>query len=280
MTDSNEFWNCRIRGKLRIKGIKSTGSDLSGNFTFTADDLRLGEGNYQAKLYCNANTLDAGEGKDILDIYSMGVTKYDNWDEEWESNSNINAGAGNDLIMGRGVSIGNVIDAGAGNDTIFVGGDDNYFKGGSGIDTFVMSRQNISSTITDISNEDLIVFDRFSSAEVWFEKHGDHLSISTFNGNIKDAPEWFSQYAEIEVFDYFKSSSNRARIVTSAKVDANGETVSYNYLDNNTIDKLIEIMATSDKGTGDIGLMQHADNDFRKDVQAAWADTKNYTKDV
>ena len=30
-----------------IKGIKSTGSDLSGNFTFTADDLRIGEGNYQ-----------------------------------------------------------------------------------------------------------------------------------------------------------------------------------------------------------------------------------------
>lgn len=39
MTDSNEFWNCRIRGKLRMKGIKSTNPVAVGdNILFDVED--------------------------------------------------------------------------------------------------------------------------------------------------------------------------------------------------------------------------------------------------
>jgi len=45
MTDSNEFWNCRIRGKLRLKGIKSTNPvSVGDNIVFDIVDEDKQEG--------------------------------------------------------------------------------------------------------------------------------------------------------------------------------------------------------------------------------------------
>jgi len=45
MTDTNEFWNCRIRGKLRLKGIKSTNPvSVGDNIIFDVEDEDKFEG--------------------------------------------------------------------------------------------------------------------------------------------------------------------------------------------------------------------------------------------
>jgi len=226
----------------------------------------LGEGNDQAKIFGNQNHLIGGAGEDIIDMYTY--------------NSIVETNEDNDTVMARSTSQNNKVYTGSGNDTIFMGGLHNEYSAGEGEDIFVMTAQNIEGTITDISSEDIIVFNNFSYENLWFEHQNNDLIIHTYNGVVsenigEDSQDWFEEFGAITVDDYFESDEKRAAIVTSVKTNAAGDIVKYEYLDNNTFDKLIEIMASSDKTIGSDGFMTGISDEFRSDVNATWSQKKD-----
>ena len=226
--------------------------------------IALEAGHDQAKLFGNKNHLLTGEGKDTVDIHSYdSVIQTDN---------------GNDTIMARAKSKGNEIHAGSGNDTIFIGGLNNTYSGGDGDEIFVMTKQNIDGTITDIDDTDILVFDNFSYTNLWFEKSLDDLIVHSHNNQIdaSSGQNWFEEFGALKVDNYFEAG-NRARIVTSAKTNDAGN-IEYEYLDNNVIDKLVEIMATEDKVIGNGGFMTGKSTEFQNDVSLAWSQRTDATR--
>ena len=277
---NDQLWAFGTRGL--IKGgagddyIVSTGNNHDIN-AGSGDDysvtigsghqVHLGEGNDQAKIFGNKNKLVAGVGKDTIDVYS-----YD---------SIIQTDNGNDTVMARAKSKNNNIYTGNGNDTIFIGGLNNTYSAGSGEDIFVMTSQNIEGTITDIEASDLLVFNNFSYKNLWFEQSGNDLTIHNYNGETSDAADsqdWFEEFGALKIDDYFENDSKRAAIVTSVKTNSAGEIVEYEYLDNNTFDKLVEIMASSDKTKGSDGFMTGKSTEFQNDVSLAWSQRTDATR--
>ena len=246
----------------------NTGSGDDFSIVMGAENLvYLGEGNDQAKIFGNKNKVMGALGRDTLDIYSYeGI---------------IETGADNDTVKLRAKSKSNVISTGSGTDTIFVGGLNNKYLSGEGADVFVMTNENIEGEILDSSSEDLIVFNNFSYKDVWFEKKENDLIVHTYNGLSKDkketddksrlkTQEWFEEFGALQVSDYFQDTSKRAAIVTSATTNSNGEIVSYEYLDNNTIDKLVEIMATANISKGEYAFMTDKSDNFVGQIELSW----------
>ncbi|WP_324171954.1 C80 family cysteine peptidase [Sulfurimonas sp.] len=234
---------------------------IGNDFSVTmgsGNKIYLGVGDDQAKIFGNKNKLVAGEGKDIIDIYSYdSVIQTDN---------------GNDTVMARSKSKNNKIYTGAGDDTIFIGGLNNEYSAGTGQDIFIMTKQNIEGRITDIEASDMIVFNNFSYKDLWFERSLNNLIIHNYNGGSSSVgtQDWFEEFGAITVDDYFKSDNKRASIVTSVKTDLNGKIVEYEYFDNNAFDKLVEIMASSDRTKGSDGFMTNKPLDFKNDISLAW----------
>ena len=229
--------------------------------------IHLEAGDDQAKVFGNDNHLLGGAGDDVIDVYSY--------------NSVIQTDDGDDVVMARSKSKKNEIYTGDGNDTIFIGGLNNTYSSGRGQDIFVMTNQNIEGRISDITSSDMIVFNNFSYTNLWFEQSGNDLTIHNYNGegsNAADSQDWFEEFGALTVDDYFENNAKRAAIVTSVKTDVNGEIVEYEYLDNNAFDKLVEIMASSDRTVGSDGFMSNKSNDFKDEVSLAWSQRSDATR--
>ena len=92
--------------------------------------------------------------------------------------------------------------------------------------------------------------------------------------NSLNTQKWFEEFGALQVSDYFEDDSKRASIVTSATTNSKGEIVSYTYLDNNTIDKLVEIMATANPSKGEDGFMSNKSDAFIGQIELSWSQKK------
>ena len=221
----------------------------------------LGSGDDQAKIFGNKNTLKAGDGDDIIDVSSF--------------KSMIKTGNGDDTIMSRGKSKDNNVYSEHGDDKLYVGGYNNSYYGGDGEDIFIVTKQNILGNIRDIDSDDMIMFNNFSYEDLWFEKSSDNLIVHSDNGNntdeaSKNSQDWFEKFGSLTVDNYFEEGNN-AKIVTSVNSDKNGNIIGYEYLNNNTFNKLIEIMATENKTEGEDGFMTGKSDSYKNQIELTWA---------
>ena len=93
----------------------------------------------------------------------------------------VDGGDGNDQLIAASFSKFSLLNGNTGNDIIILGGYQNHFKGGNGIDSFLINNNVIDCYIDDISQEDNIVLGDIDWNKLWFERSGYDLKILTYS---------------------------------------------------------------------------------------------------
>ncbi|MDE9590667.1 hypothetical protein KKJ23_24300, partial [Xenorhabdus bovienii] len=91
----------------------------------------------------------------------------------------INGGTGNDHLIADVVSKFSQFNGGDGDDLLVLGGYQNRFKGGSGVNSFVVSGDVIDNVVEDIKQSDKIVFNDINWQNLWFQRSGYDLVLLT-----------------------------------------------------------------------------------------------------
>ncbi|MER2474995.1 hypothetical protein ABR965_22260, partial [Photorhabdus laumondii] len=163
-------------------------------------------------------------------------------------------------------------DGGEGQDLLVLGGYQNDFRGGAGVDSFVVSGQVIDSQVDDINAEDMIVFNDIHWQDLWFQRSGYDLVLSV-NRHIEDktAQGIFESTGSVTFSDYF--NGNRAKLVMRmGDKNALGER-EFTALSDNAVDTLIQAMSSFAPTVGDNGFIDNLASQEKIVMATAWADT-------
>ncbi|WP_324017071.1 MARTX multifunctional-autoprocessing repeats-in-toxin holotoxin RtxA [Aeromonas hydrophila] len=230
------------------------------DFTVTIghhNQIRLGEGDDFAMVFGNHNRLLAEHGNNQVKLMGYHAT--------------IRGGDGQDRLIADQVAKFSHLDGGAGDDLLVLGGYQNQFSGGTGVDSFVFSGAVIENLVQDIGKEDFIVFNDVSWRDLWFKRSGYDLQLLV-NRHTDGTSEQgkFEQLGSATFSNYF--ADNRAQLVIGlGEQQADGER-SYSALSHQAVDKLIQAMSSFAPEAGDIGLLNRLDSQANSLVQSAWGD--------
>lgn len=230
------------------------------DFTVTIghhNQIRLGEGDDFAMVFGNHNRLLAEHGNNQVKLMGYHAT--------------IRGGDGQDRLIADQVAKFSQLDGGAGDDLLVLGGYQNQFSGGTGVDSFVFSGAVIENLVQDIGKEDFIVFNDVSWRDLWFKRSGYDLQLLV-NRHTDGTSEQgkFEQLGSATFSNYF--ADNRAQLVVGlGEQQADGER-SYSALSHQAVDKLIQAMSSFAPEAGDMGLLNRLDSQANSLVQSAWGD--------
>ncbi|HHQ4500368.1 TPA: MARTX multifunctional-autoprocessing repeats-in-toxin holotoxin RtxA [Aeromonas hydrophila] len=230
------------------------------DFTVTIghhNQVRLGEGDDFAMVFGNHNRLLAEHGNNQVKLMGYHAT--------------IRGGDGQDRLIADQVAKFSQLDGGAGDDLLVLGGYQNQFSGGTGVDSFVFSGAVIENLVQDIGKEDFIVFNDVSWRDLWFKRSGYDLQLLV-NRHTDGTSEQgkFEQLGSATFSNYF--ADNRAQLVIGlGEQQADGER-SYSALSHQAVDKLIQAMSSFAPEAGDMGLLNRLDSQANSLVQSAWGD--------
>ncbi|MFM5388685.1 MARTX multifunctional-autoprocessing repeats-in-toxin holotoxin RtxA [Aeromonas dhakensis] len=230
------------------------------DFTVTIghhNQIRLGEGDDFAMVFGNHNRLLAEHGNNQVKLMGYHAT--------------IRGGDGRDRLIADQVAKFSQLDGGAGDDLLVLGGYQNQFSGGTGVDSFVFSGAVIENLVQDIGKEDFIVFNDVSWRDLWFKRSGYDLQLLV-NRRADGTSEQgkFEQLGSATFSNYF--ADNRAQLVIGlGEQQADGER-SYSALSHQAVDNLIQAMSSFAPEAGDMGLLNRLDSQANSLVQSAWGD--------
>lgn len=221
------------------------------------NQLDLGAGNDFARVFGNHNRIDAGQGNDEVKL--MGY------------HASINAGEGEDYLIAAAISKFSTLNGGEGKDVMVLGGYQNTFKGGAGVDSFVVSGDVIDNVVEDIRQGENIIFNGIDWNRLWFERSGYDLKISMARHTDTSSDQTlFDALGCVTFNDYF--ANNRAKLIIGlGEKDAQGEQ-EYTCLTDNALDNLIQAMSSFAPKVGESNFMDGLASQPQQAIMAAWSD--------
>ncbi|MDE1715834.1 hypothetical protein PWG14_25560, partial [Chromobacterium amazonense] len=162
--------------------------------------------------------------------------------------------------------------AGAGDDVLVLGGYQNRFSGGGGVNSFVLSDAVIDCEVLDVEQDDYIVLDDIDQQDIWFKRNGDDLQIllnrcdETAEASDQDR---FEQIGTATFNEYF--SNKRAKIVLELGDIQKKSLRSYTALSHQAVDVLVQAMSGFTPEAGQAGFISNIDRASSQAVQAAWS---------
>ncbi|HAS6296752.1 TPA: MARTX multifunctional-autoprocessing repeats-in-toxin holotoxin RtxA [Vibrio vulnificus] len=235
-----------------------TGDDQDYSVTIgNNNQVELGAGNDFANVFGNYNRINASAGNDVVKLMGYHAV--------------LNGGEGEDHLIAAAISKFSQFNGGEGRDLMVLGGYQNTFKGGTDVDSFVVSGDVIDNLVEDIRSEDNIVFNGIDWQKLWFERSGYDLKLSILRDPANDSDQAkFEHIGSVTFSDYF--NGNRAQVIIAmGEKDATGER-EYTTLSESAIDALVQAMSGFDPQAGDNGFIDNLDSKSRVAITTAWAD--------
>ncbi|HFQ5212293.1 TPA: MARTX multifunctional-autoprocessing repeats-in-toxin holotoxin RtxA [Vibrio vulnificus] len=235
-----------------------TGDDQDYSVTIgNNNQVELGAGNDFANVFGNYNRINASAGNDVVKLMGYHAV--------------LNGGEGEDHLIAAAISKFSQFNGGEGRDLMVLGGYQNTFKGGTDVDSFVVSGDVIDNLVEDIRSEDNIVFNGIDWQKLWFERSGYDLKLSILRDPASDSDQAkFEHIGSVTFSDYF--NGNRAQVIIAmGEKDATGER-GYTTLSESAIDALVQAMSGFDPQAGDNGFIDNLDSKSRVAITTAWAD--------
>ncbi|ELI0349819.1 TPA: MARTX multifunctional-autoprocessing repeats-in-toxin holotoxin RtxA [Vibrio vulnificus] len=235
-----------------------TGDDQDYSVTIgNNNQVELGAGNDFANVFGNYNRINASAGNDVVKLMGYHAV--------------LNGGEGEDHLIAAAISKFSQFNGGEGRDLMVLGGYQNTFKGGTDVDSFVVSGDVIDNLVEDIRSEDNIVFNGIDWQKLWFERSGYDLKLSILRDPASDSDQAkFEHIGSVTFSDYF--NGNRAQVIIAmGDKDATGER-EYTTLSESAIDALVQAMSGFDPQAGDNGFIDNLDSKSRVAITTAWAD--------
>ncbi|EPB3089084.1 MARTX multifunctional-autoprocessing repeats-in-toxin holotoxin RtxA [Vibrio vulnificus] len=235
-----------------------TGDDQDYSVTIgNNNQVELGAGNDFANVFGNYNRINASAGNDVVKLMGYHAV--------------LNGGEGEDHLIAAAISKFSQFNGGEGRDLMVLGGYQNTFKGGTDVDSFVVSGDVIDNLVEDIRSEDNIVFNGIDWQKLWFERSGYDLKLSILRDPAGDSDQAkFEHIGSVTFSDYF--NGNRAQVIIAmGEKDAAGER-EYTTLSESAIDALVQAMSGFDPQAGDNGFIDNLDSKSRVAITTAWAD--------
>ncbi|HDY7615388.1 TPA: MARTX multifunctional-autoprocessing repeats-in-toxin holotoxin RtxA [Vibrio vulnificus] len=235
-----------------------TGDDQDYSVTIgNNNQVDLGAGNDFANVFGNYNRINASAGNDVVKLMGYHAV--------------LNGGEGEDHLIAAAISKFSQFNGGEGRDLMVLGGYQNTFKGGTDVDSFVVSGDVIDNLVEDIRSEDNIVFNGIDWQKLWFERSGYDLKLSILRDPASDSDQAkFEHIGSVTFSDYF--NGNRAQVIIAmGEKDATGER-EYTTLSESAIDALVQAMSGFDPQAGDNGFIDNLDSKSRVAITTAWAD--------
>nr|WP_240314500.1 MARTX multifunctional-autoprocessing repeats-in-toxin holotoxin RtxA [Vibrio tetraodonis] len=225
------------------------------------NQVELGVGNDFANVFGNYNRINASAGNDVVKLMGYHAV--------------LNGGEGDDHLIAAAISKFSQFNGGEGRDLMVLGGYQNTFKGGTDVDSFVVSGDVIDNLVEDISSEDNIVFNGIDWQKLWFERSGYDLKLSILRDPVSDTDQAkFEHIGSVTFNDYF--DGKRAQmIIAMGEKDANGER-EYTALSESSIDALVQAMSGFDPQAGDNGFIDNINTKSRVAISTAWADVTQH----
>ncbi|HDY7818532.1 TPA: MARTX multifunctional-autoprocessing repeats-in-toxin holotoxin RtxA [Vibrio vulnificus] len=235
-----------------------TGDDQDYSVTIgNNNQVELGAGDDFANVFGNYNRINASAGNDVVKLMGYHAV--------------LNGGEGEDHLIAAAISKFSQFNGGEGRDLMVLGGYQNTFKGGTDVDSFVVSGDVIDNLVEDIRSEDNIVFNGIDWQKLWFERSGYDLKLSILRDPASDSDQAkFEHIGSVTFSDYF--NGNRAQVIIAmGEKDATGER-EYTTLSESAIDALVQAMSGFDPQAGDNGFIDNLDSKSRVAITTAWAD--------
>ncbi|EMF8866723.1 MARTX multifunctional-autoprocessing repeats-in-toxin holotoxin RtxA [Vibrio vulnificus] len=235
-----------------------TGDDQDYSVTIgNNNQVELGAGDDFANVFGNYNRINASAGNDVVKLMGYHAV--------------LNGGEGEDHLIAAAISKFSQFNGGEGRDLMVLGGYQNTFKGGTDVDSFVVSGDVIDNLVEDIRSEDNIVFNGIDWQKLWFERSGYDLKLSILRDPASDSDQAkFEHIGSVTFSDYF--NGNRAQVIIAmGEKDATGER-EYTTLSESAIDALVQAMSGFDPQAGDNGFIDSLDSKSRVAITTAWAD--------
>ncbi|ELP6740103.1 MARTX multifunctional-autoprocessing repeats-in-toxin holotoxin RtxA [Vibrio vulnificus] len=235
-----------------------TGDDQDYSVTIgNNNQVELGAGDDFANVFGNYNRINASAGNDVVKLMGYHAV--------------LNGGEGEDHLIAAAISKFSQFNGGEGRDLMVLGGYQNTFKGGTDVDSFVVSGDVIDNLVEDIRSEDNIVFNGIDWQKLWFERSGYDLKLSILRDPASDSDQAkFEHIGSVTFSDYF--NGNRAQVIIAmGDKDATGER-EYTTLSESAIDALVQAMSGFDPQAGDNGFIDNLDSKSRVAITTAWAD--------
>ncbi|MDX7987768.1 MARTX multifunctional-autoprocessing repeats-in-toxin holotoxin RtxA [Xenorhabdus sp. 12] len=222
------------------------------------NQVDLGAGNDFANVFGNDNRVDGNRGNNAIKL--MGY------------HALINGGTGNDHLIADVVSKFSQLNGGDGDDLLVLGGYQNRFSGGAGVNSYVVSGDVIDNVVEDIKQGDKIIFNNLNWKELWFQRSGYDLVLLTARNVYTDSEQGqFEAIGSVTFNDYF--NGNRADIVTQmADKNAQGER-EVTVLSANAVDSLVQAMSGFAPAMSGNGFIDSLDSKTQSSVMMAWSDT-------
>ncbi|ELM6646300.1 MARTX multifunctional-autoprocessing repeats-in-toxin holotoxin RtxA [Vibrio vulnificus] len=235
-----------------------TGDDQDYSVTIgNNNQVELGAGDDFANVFGNYNRINASAGNDVVKLMGYHAV--------------LNGGEGEDHLIAAAISKFSQFNGGEGRDLMVLGGYQNTFKGGTDVDSFVVSGDVIDNLVEDIRSEDNIVFNGIDWQKLWFERSGYDLKLSILRDPASDSDQAkFEHIGSVTFSDYF--NGNRAQVIIAmGEKDATGER-EYTTLSESAIDALVQAMSGFDPQAGGNGFIDNLDSKSRVAITTAWAD--------
>ncbi|EIT7024675.1 MARTX multifunctional-autoprocessing repeats-in-toxin holotoxin RtxA [Vibrio vulnificus] len=235
-----------------------TGDDQDYSVTIgNNNQVELGAGDDFANVFGNYNRINASAGNDVVKLMGYHAV--------------LNGGEGEDHLIAAAISKFSQFNGGEGRDLMVLGGYQNTFKGGTDVDSFVVSGDVIDNLVEDIRSEDNIVFNGIDWQKLWLERSGYDLKLSILRDPASDSDQAkFEHIGSVTFSDYF--NGNRAQVIIAmGEKDATGER-EYTTLSESAIDALVQAMSGFDPQAGDNGFIDNLDSKSRVAITTAWAD--------
>lgn len=235
-----------------------TGDDQDYSVTIgNNNQVELGAGDDFANVFGNYNRINASAGNDVVKLMGYHAV--------------LNGGEGEDHLIAAAISKFSQFNGGEGRDLMVLGGYQNTFKGGTDVDSFVVSGDVIDNLVEDIRSEDNIVFNGIDWQKLWFERSGYDLKLSILRDPASDSDQAkFEHIGSVTFSDYF--NGNRAQVIIAmGEKDATGER-EFTTLSESAIDALVHAMSGFDPQAGDNGFIDNLDSKSRVAITTAWAD--------
>ncbi|ELJ8562621.1 MARTX multifunctional-autoprocessing repeats-in-toxin holotoxin RtxA [Vibrio cholerae] len=235
-----------------------TGDDQDYSVTIgNNNQVELGAGNDFANVFGNYNRINASAGNDVVKLMGYHAV--------------LNGGEGEDHLIAAAISKFSQFNGGEGRDLMVLGGYQNTFKGGTDVDSFVVSGDVIDNLVEDIRSEDNIVFNGIDWQKLWFERSGYDLRLSILRDPSNDSDQSkFEHIGSVTFSDYF--NGNRAQVVIGmSEKDLSGER-EYTMLSDSAIDALVQAMSGFEPQAGDNGFIDSLESKSQATISMAWSD--------
>lgn len=221
------------------------------------NQVELGAGNDFANVFGNDNRINASMGDDVIKLMGYHAV--------------LNGGEGDDHLMAAALSKFSQFNGGEGRDLMVLGGFQNTFKGGTDVDSFIVSGDVIDNLVEDIRSEDNIVFNGIDWQKLWLERSGYDLKLSILRDPVSDTDQAkFEHIGSVTFSDYF--NDNRAEVVIAmGEQDIEGER-EYTSLSGNAVDALVQAMSGFEPQAGDNGFIDNLNSKSRVAITTAWSD--------